>query len=331
MTLRQGDMETRGQRRQQGEHRGIGAEEKKEAWGYRSIRAGERKITPAPMHPCTHAVGFTMTELLIVIAIIVMLFGILLTFYRPAQERRKVFECQSRLQVIHRALRLYMLDWDGFPASPYDSLDNDRDRNFDEDLLNFKDDDGDKLIDEDPPDATVGGLLALQGYVRSQRALTCPGDHRSLTLSPNHSSYQGCDKGTGFDPPIFPITRMQLCPQGAPTYAITRFPIGHICHPSHPKFDACPDLANRLRQLGVRNTSPFFPAETFPADDTVMTWCPHHRYIGHDSTAVNYEKGGVPADVVLYWDGNVRTQRMRLDAQGNPNPSENWLRKPDEQ
>jgi prepilin-type N-terminal cleavage/methylation domain-containing protein len=77
--------------------------------------------------------AFTLTELLTVIAIIAILMGLLFTFYRPSQEQRKVFECQNRLVVIHRALRMYSLDWDGFPASPYDSLDNDRDGRFDED------------------------------------------------------------------------------------------------------------------------------------------------------------------------------------------------------
>jgi len=85
--------------------------------------------------------AFTLTELLVVLAIIAILMGLLIAFYSPSQEQRKVFECQNRLQVLHRALRLYMLDWDGFPASPYDSLDNDKDGLFDKDPPNGQDDD----------------------------------------------------------------------------------------------------------------------------------------------------------------------------------------------
>jgi prepilin-type N-terminal cleavage/methylation domain-containing protein len=140
--------------------------------------------------------AFTLTELLTVIAIIAILMGLLVTFYRPSQEQRKVFECQNHLQVIHRALRLYMLDWEGFPASPYDTLNNDKDSIPGSGVGLFDEDSTDGV------DAQVGGLLALSSYLRSQRMLLCPSDPNAAggsTLS-DYSSYQGCDTGTGFVP-----------------------------------------------------------------------------------------------------------------------------------
>jgi prepilin-type N-terminal cleavage/methylation domain-containing protein len=330
--------------------------------------------------------AFTLTELLTVIAIIAILMGLLVTFYRPSQEQRKVFECQNRLVVIHRALRMYSLDWDGFPASPYDSLDNDRDGRFDEDPpdgdddndgqvdedpVNGRDDDGDGKVDEDPPidndqdrkfnedgiDAQVGGLLALDQYIRSRRTLICPSDIRAYRgaidydcdgrigednpdgidndmdgridedpIGDNYTSYQGCDTGTGFcvDYPA-KFSQQYQCMQrgGVPTYAITRFLPTDPCHPSNPNFlTQCSD-PDKFRQLDVRNTRPLAPNPTVPDDTTVVTWCVHHRYMPNTPTP-NYVKGGVPADLVLYWDGQVRIQQMPIS------PDKAWRRKPNE-
>jgi len=310
--------------------------------------------------------AFTLTELLTVIAIIAILMGLMFTFYRPSQEQRKVFECQNRLVVIHRALRMYSLDWDGFPASPYDSLNNDdndddgrfdedppdgdddNDGQVDEDPVNGRDDDGDGRVDEDPPidndqdgkfnedgiDAQVGGLLALDQYIRSRRTLICPSDARAFGGAPDtYTSYQVCDAGTNFYEPIFPITSSQQgsCLQagGVPTYAITRFLPGDPCHPSNLSnrsnrsfMSNCAD-PDRFRQLGVLNTRPLAPNPSIPDDTTVVTWCVHHRYMPN-TTVPNYVKGGVPADLVLYWDGQVRIQQMPIS------PDRAWRRKPNE-
>jgi len=293
--------------------------------------------------------AFTLTELLTVIAIIAILMGLLFTFYRPSQEQRKVFECQNHLQVIHRALRLYMLDWEGFPASPYDTLNNDKDSIPGSGVGLFDEDSTDGV------DAQVGGLLALSSYLRSQRMLLCPSDPNAAggsTLS-DYSSYQGCDTGTGFVPGSRSM-QVQTCPQGVPTYAITRFPPDTDCHPSgrdddkdgwvdedpinfrdddgdgkvdeDPPNVLTPSLCrdpDRLRQLGIMNVAPYYPVPTFPADDTVVTWCVHHRFMPNTTTP-NYVKGGVPADLVLYWDGQVRIQQMPIS------PDKAWRRKPNE-
>lgn len=290
-------------------------------------------LCPVPRMPCSMSLAFTLTELLVVIGIIAVLMGLLIAFYRPSQEQRKVFECQNRLIVIHRALRMYSLDWDGFPASPYDRLDDDKDGRFDEDPPDGSDNDGDGKTDEDPPESLVGGLLALLpesrqthqqglvsvgGYLRTQSMLLCPSDPNAAGRSTpqDYSSYQGCDTGTGFEP--------QTCPQGSiPTYALTRFPPGNECHPSNSNILTTCNDPDKFRQLGILNEKPYFPAQSLPADNTVVTWCIHHRYIPNTTTP-NYTKGGVPADLVLYWDGQVRIQRM-------PVPLDRaWRRKPTE-
>ncbi len=273
--------------------------------------------------------AITLTELLTVLAIIAILMGLLVTFYNPSQEQRKVFECQNRLQVLHRALRLYMLDWDGLPASPYDSFDNDKDGRFDEDPFDGEDNDNDGRVDEDMIDAQVGGLWVLNEYLRSQRVLICPADHRAPTgVSPTpYSSYQGCDTGTDFVPPPFPVlsSLQDQCRQanGVPTYALTRFLPTDPCHPSNPNFlNQCSD-ADKFRQLGIRNTQPLAPNPSIPDDRTVVMWCVHHRYIPN-TTSPNYVKGGRPADLVLYFDGQVRIQQMPTA------PDLAWRRQPEQ-
>jgi prepilin-type N-terminal cleavage/methylation domain-containing protein len=69
-------------------------------------KSGSDKFEGLPVRPmpCLSRVprpvrAFTLTELLVVIAIIAILMALLVAFYRPSQEQRKVFECQNRLQV----------------------------------------------------------------------------------------------------------------------------------------------------------------------------------------------------------------------------------------
>jgi prepilin-type N-terminal cleavage/methylation domain-containing protein len=49
-------------------------------------------VCPMPLVPCPSSrPAFTLTELLTVIAIIAILMGLLVAFYRPSQEQRKGF------------------------------------------------------------------------------------------------------------------------------------------------------------------------------------------------------------------------------------------------
>ncbi len=238
--------------------------------------------------------GFTLTELLVVVAVIAILFGILLTMFRPAQEQRKVFDCQNRLQMIYRALKQYIMDWDGFPAS-----------------LRF----------------VTGGVEQRSttfGQYLNRSALICPSDIDQGNLDPSGSSYDVPD----------PIPENLNDPRSPyRTYSLSRLP--SPCdpasfNPQYPAWSQCSD-PDKFRQLGL------YP-KVFPPDDTVITWCLHHRYRREPRNpltgvsrvwGVNYSKGGVPMDLVLYLDGSVRLQRIRMIGP-NPDPSDNWRRRPKE-
>lgn len=60
--------------------------------------------------------GFTLIEILVVIAIIALVAGILLVTLAPAREKGRQATCISNLGQIHRALMMYSQDWGGVEA-----------------------------------------------------------------------------------------------------------------------------------------------------------------------------------------------------------------------
>lgn len=62
--------------------------------------------------------GFTLLELLVVIGIIVLLMGIILTFFSSVRKSQKRYDTMSNMRLIGNALRQYQLDERGFP--PFD-------------------------------------------------------------------------------------------------------------------------------------------------------------------------------------------------------------------
>ena len=57
--------------------------------------------------------GFTLTELLVVMALVAILASILLPAIRRAQDKSLEVECRSHLRQLHLAASLYMGDWRG--------------------------------------------------------------------------------------------------------------------------------------------------------------------------------------------------------------------------
>ncbi len=57
--------------------------------------------------------GFTLVELLIVIAILAVLAGILFTVFAPAKEKARQTHCMNNLKQLGAAILLYKTDYDG--------------------------------------------------------------------------------------------------------------------------------------------------------------------------------------------------------------------------
>lgn len=62
--------------------------------------------------------GFTILELLVVIAVMVLLAGILITFYGQARRSQGRYRTMSNMRLIYNGLRQYQLDENGLP--PFD-------------------------------------------------------------------------------------------------------------------------------------------------------------------------------------------------------------------
>lgn len=62
--------------------------------------------------------GFTLIELMVVIAILAIVAALLLPVFSQARRRARMVSCLSNLRQIGLAMRLYLQDWDGF--YPYD-------------------------------------------------------------------------------------------------------------------------------------------------------------------------------------------------------------------
>lgn len=95
--------------------------------------------------------GFTLVELMVVIAIIAVLAAISIPVFSRTRENARQTRCTANLHAIAVALRSYMTDWNGFPL-PYDSAKG------------------------------TGGVtqLYLDGYLSSNRVLRCPDDDTLL-------------------------------------------------------------------------------------------------------------------------------------------------------
>ncbi|MEM3423748.1 MAG: prepilin-type N-terminal cleavage/methylation domain-containing protein, partial [Nitrososphaeria archaeon] len=66
--------------------------------------------------------GFTLIELMIVIAIIIILAAIAIPNYARMQDRAKISAVQSDMKSISTALEAYFTDWGQYPTGDYSNL-----------------------------------------------------------------------------------------------------------------------------------------------------------------------------------------------------------------
>jgi len=79
--------------------------------------AGQERSLPSSSSGLPAKRAFTLIELLVVIAIIAILSAVTLPMIPGANDQARIGTCESRLQQIGVALRLYAEDFNAYPAS----------------------------------------------------------------------------------------------------------------------------------------------------------------------------------------------------------------------
>lgn len=267
--------------------------------------------------------GFTLIELMVVLAIAVLVTSITVNGFRELSDSNKRTSCQTNLHQVYQGLRLYMNDEAGGVPLYYPNPGNTTERNIGLWALYTYPKDGSPNDLADLADKNTNALFTgskpVGRYIRNPKVLHCPAgfidgetkanvevdrehlylDENRTKLNPNYLSYQVSDDGPNGLGTTFDANKE------------TYFP-ARTTKRSDP---------NWKRQLRLLDGSPPIPvAGAQPQDDTIVTWCRWHQ--------VN--RG---FDNVLFFDGSVQYIQHE---QPNPNPAAaatepilyNWERKP---
>lgn len=148
----------------------------------RSSHAGVRSRPSAGTYPCVNDEserGFTLIEMMIVVAIIAILVGILVPNFMRARAQAQTAACEANLKEIATALELYETDNDRYPASGTVDPSN-------TELQAYL-----KQTPVDPvagPGAYYSFTVSNPGTATASYVILCPGSHDPGTLqniSPN--------------------------------------------------------------------------------------------------------------------------------------------------
>lgn len=256
--------------------------------------------------------ALTLVELLIVLGLLAIAAAIILPTIPGVSTRGLGMQCQLNLQAIYQAIKLYHLDYQGYP--PFD------------------------LQNCSPSNPPVGrGLLSLYSF--TQIDSTAPlGYRRVRTGYLNSPSYLHCpldrsqkfgiddDNDGKIDEELFnlldddgdgvvdeDLKRAEYCSYQVRedfaremgdsfTYLRTRTANGND-----------PDAMRQLSSICVEGVDkiPYFADDT-----TVITWCKHHRR--------TLKRGNKPADLVLFLDGHIKI----MEAPSHDNDVVGWRRRP---
>jgi prepilin-type N-terminal cleavage/methylation domain-containing protein len=254
--------------------------------------------------------GFTLVELMVVIAIGAMLLAITLGGYRSIATGNQRVSCQTNLTQIYAALRQYSSDYDGFAPYYNPTTLRSGERGLGLWALYAMPQNGSFRDPASPSSSNANNLLPgglkkpIGLYLRNYKQMHCPVDFdNEERFDANgefiqaYFSYQGLDDRGDTN-----------ASNDEQTYQSSR-----VLDATNRYFD---------RQL-LRYTSAAADAQPrsqrSPADNTVVTWCRWHRFQR-------------PIDNVLFYDGVVRPtpveQSNPAPVTGEPATLVGWIRKP---
>lgn len=256
--------------------------------------------------------ALTLVELLIVLGLIAIAAAIILPTIPGVSTRGLGIQCQLNLQAIYQAIKLYHLDYQGYP--PFD------------------------FANCSPSNPPVGrGLLSLYSFVQPDS--TAPlGYRRIRTGYLNSPSYLHCplDKTQKFgvdddndgkiDEELFnfidddgdgkvdeDLKRAEYCSYQVPEGFVREVGDSFTYLRTRTANKDDPDAMRQLSRICIDGSDkiPYFADDT-----TVITWCKHHRR--------TLKRGNEPADLVLFLDGHIKI----MEAPSESNNIVGWRRKP---
>ncbi len=273
--------------------------------------------------------GFTLTEVLVVIGIIVIMTAMILPATHSLIKGNRVTQCRFKLQQIGNAIKMYHVDYHGVPPVYILETTNRANPN-------------DEIADENTEPYNNGlHILFDSGYLINRRALHCPNDtdHPDPNTPEYYESFIGLDEDAKFD---YEINRYKYMP-------CRDWNDVDFTDPNDPKYlDRNRQLAPRVKpewiwddvsqehrwawvpvagRLNVNNP-PLYDSATgthwYPADTAIITWCNLHvdEFVRQDEGMYQ----------VLFWDGSVSVIPARRFANNliDPpiDPPAAWLVRP---
>lgn len=250
-------------------------------------------MSPRRPKPRPSRRGFTLLELLTVIAIIAILAGLLFPVFNQVRESARKSSCMSNMHQIVQALKVYKDDWHAYPETLY----------------------GGQYSGAAGCTAYPAGLVRkglFPEYVKSEDVFVCPDAAVKLSEAGRNKLIYATNRSQGaqtcWGTPEFSSYDFQYIPNAA----------GGAQELHYTKKWTAPGTllsSESQRQLVWRE----------PPDSTVVTWCGYHAGL----TAVDKPaQGGMY--LVAFLGGNVKA--IPAQAMINSNPwtatSGPWLQKP---
>jgi len=252
--------------------------------------------------------GFTLIELMVVIAIIVVLAALLFPVFTAVRQKAREAQCTANLHQLGIALKAYMADQHLYPPAPYYESDP---------------------AATPPGPHYYGGFSALYPeYITDLNLLLCPNDREAQNRSDDakarvYSSYNGVVDWTNPDPDL--IWEFETMPfngedrperlynyygysvdasgnsDGYDEYADTDYPSPGNPDPNNPGYNYT--LPTWLSSQGL--TWRFYPhlVNRYAPDTTIVTHCVYHR--------PNYPDAQRQMDLILRLGG--ATQKVLVE------------------
>ncbi len=264
-----------------------------------------------------HAIGFTLVEMLIVVAILIVLMAIVVPSYNVLAAQNRRASCAANMKAIGQALALFREDYGCFPPDATEFLPRPT------------------FSNPDDPGQGTGDVVTA---VYDSEGNPVKSGVRGLGLYTLYylGAYSATLPPQSVEPRIRHKLRMQLAAQGHGLNGLSWFRGGGYI--DELSTFHCPANETELDELALQDRSrlpyldgwnnydmyyrrnfwhPGRPAggpwntrhlfQSYPPADTVVTWCPYHRHSAPPSgPGLTGEIFPGDQDIVLFADGSVR-------------------------